>query len=343
MAAAKFEDILKDIHAKKFAPIYYFYGEEEYRIDQLVEALEKNVLTESEKAFNLTIAYGKDLSFQGLMEACKRPPMGAALQLVIVKEAQSFQLKSDDEQIEKLITHYAKNPIKSTILAFAYKHGSPDKRKKINKVLIDNAVSFESKPLYDNQVIDWVRNYVMSKGFQINDDALFLFIEFTGSDLSVVTNEIDKLILTQDKTQAITLKKVEDSVGLLKDFSVFELNNAIGAKNKTKAYRIVNYFKHNPKNGPLILVLGTLHSFFSKLFIAATNKTASDGELASLLKVNPFFIKDYKTAMRHFSPQKIEEVFYILAEYDQRNKGINNFQTSESELMREMVFRILND
>jgi DNA polymerase-3 subunit delta len=342
MAAAKFDDILKDLNYGKFAPMYYFYGEEEYFIDQLVDTLESKVLAEHEKAFNLHIVYGKDCSFQQLMELSRRLPMGADRQLVIMKEAQSFQLKSDDEQVEKLLQHYTKNPQKSTILAFAHKHGSPDKRKKIYKMLLDNSVSMEAKPLYENQIPEWTKSYLKSKGYSMNEDALRLFVDFVGSELSVLANEIDKLIIGAGEKKTIDVKQIENSVGLIREFSVFELSNVIAARQTSKAYRIVNYFKNNPKSGPLVLVLGTLHNFFTKVFISATHKNEADAVLASILKVNPFFVKDYKLAARNFSLHQIELIFSIIGEYDLRSKGVNNHQTSESELMREMIFRILN-
>jgi DNA polymerase III subunit delta len=337
-----YEEILKSIKQKKFSPVYYFYGEEDYFIDNLAEALEQNVLTEAEKSFNQNIVYGKDLTPQSLIEICNRLPMGAERQLVLVREAQSFQIKADDEKIEKLLLHYFKHPQKTTILAFAHKHGSPDKRKKIYKELLANSVSFQSDKIREGKAGPFIVKFLEEKDFSIEHDAVNLLEEFVGTDMTVITNELSKLIITAPPGKTFTAKDIEKSVGLLKEFSVFELNNVIGAKNLSKAYRIANYFKANPKSGPLVLVVSSLFSYFNKLYICACNMSMADAQLAPLIGSPPFYVKDYKAAVRNYPLSKIEKVFYLLNEYDLRSKGVDNYGTTEGELIREMVYKIIH-
>ena len=340
MAASTFENISSDLKKRSFAPVYFFCGEEDFFIDALTDLVEANVLNEMEKSFNQTIAYGKDLSARQIMETCGRLPMMAEKQLVIIKEAQALSLKEEDE-VQYL--RYLKNPVKSTVLVFAWKHGKPDGRKSFGKEMTKNAVYFESKPLYENQVAPWIKNWLSARKYKIEEQAAELLVEFTGTDLSKVANELEKLIINKQAGATITLDDIEKGVGISKEFNVFELNNAIGSKNKTKAFQIVNYFVANPKSGPLVLVLGTLYGFFTKVYLAVQNKNLADKDLAVLIKVNPYFVKDYKTAIRNYTPQKLEQIFYLLEEYDLRSKGVNNTGgIKEGELMKEMVFRILN-
>lgn len=337
-----YEEILKSIKQKKFAPIYFFHGEEDYFIDKLAEALEQNVLTESEKAFNQNIVYGKDLTPQSLIEICNRLPMGAERQLVLVREAQSLQIKSEDEKIEKLLLHYFKNPQKTTVLAFAHMHGSPDKRKKIFKELIANSTSFQSDKIKEGKAGPFITKFLEEQDFAINADAVTLLEEFVGTDMTVITNELSKLIITAPPGKTFTYKDIEKSVGLLKEYSAFELTNVIGAKNISKAYRIANYFKSNPKSGPMPLLLGTLFNYFNKLYLCASNMSLSDAQLASVIGANPYFVKDYKAAVRNYPIPKIEKVFHLLSEYDLRFKGVDNYNTTEGELIREMVYKIMH-
>lgn len=334
-----FDGILKDIKAKKFAAVYFLCGEEEYFIDQLVDAFEANVLSESEKAFNQTILYGKDGNAQNVVEAARRLPMMSERQLVLIKEAQSLSFKEDQE--EKYLSYLA-HPVKSTVLVFAYKHGLLDKRKKFYKELQKSAVYFESSKLYDNKIEDWARQCIAAKGLRIAENALRLLVDSIGNDLTTLNNQVDKLAINKSQGQSIEIKDVEDGVGVSKEYSVFELQNAIGEKNKSKVFKIVNYFAGNPKNGPLIMVLATLYGYFSKLYLCSVNKGASDKDLAVLLRVNPFFVKDYKLAVANYPTQKIEQVFALLAEYDLRSKGVNNGNTPEGELMKELAYKILN-
>ncbi len=338
MPASTFENISSDLKKRSFAPVYFFCGEEEYFIDALTDLVEASVLNDMEKAFNQTIAYGKDLNARQIIETCGRLPMMAERQLVIVKEAQTLSLKEDEEQ---LYLRYIRNPVKSTVLVFAWKHGKPDGRKSFGKEIAKSAVYFESKPLFENQVAPWIKGWLSMRKYNIEEDAAELLVEFTGSDLSKVTNELEKLILNKQKGSAINVEDIEKGVGVSKEFSVFELSNALGAKNKTKAFQIVNYFGSNPKSGPLVLVLGTMYGYFMKLYLAQQHKSASDKDLASVLKINPFFLKDYKPAIRNFNEKQLEQIFYLLEEYDLRSKGVNNHNVKENELLREMVARIL--
>lgn len=339
MAASAFESIAADIKARKFAPVYFFCGEEEFFIDQLTDLIEQHALTDMEKAFNQTIVYGKDVNARQVVEAAGRLPMMAERQLVVVKEAQALSLKEEEE--ERYLS-YLKKPVPSTVLVFAWKHGTPDGRKAFSKEIKKKGLFFESKPLYDNQVGPWVRNWLQQRKYKIEEQATELLVEFTGTDLSKVANELEKLILNKQPGATITADDIEKGVGLSKEFNVFELSNALGHKNKTKAFQIANYFVANPKNGPFVLILGTLQGFFAKVYIAAQMKHAEDKELAAKLKVNPFFVKDYKNAARNYPAQKLEQIFLLLEEYDLRFKGVNSTNNmTEGDLLKEMVVRIL--
>lgn len=337
--SAGFEAILKDIKNKKLAAIYYLCGEEEFFIDKLVNAFEENVLTEAEKSFNMTVLYGKDAAVQQIIEASRRLPMMAERQLVIIKEAQALSLKEDQE--EKLVS-YITHPVKSTVLVFAHKYGMPDKRKKFAKELQKSAVFFESKKLYENQISDWARERINERKLNIKEDALRLLTEFVGNDLTTLNNQIEKIAIGKADGHAITALDIENNVGISKEYSVFELQNALGYKDKSKAYKIVNYFCSNPKNAPFVLVLSNLYAYFSKIYMTVVNKDLPDRELAVLLKVNPYFIRDYKQPALHYSKEKVEAILIDLAEYDKRSKGINNHNTADGELLKELIYKIIN-
>ena len=329
-----FEPLMTSIKNKQFAPVYFFCGEEDFFIDRLVDAIEENVLSESEKAFNQTILYGKDATAQIVIETCRRLPMMSERQLVIIKEAQSFK------EIDSII-QYLKSPVKSTVLVMAYKHGLPDKRKSFGKEIQKQSIYFESSPLRDYQMASWIKSYIKAKGYKMDDATVALLAEYTGTELSTVSNEIDKLIINKPKGATITTEDIERGVGVSKEYNSFELSNALANKDVTKAHKIVNYFVANPKNGPMPLVLATLQGFFAKVFVCSHNKLKSDNELAGALKVSPYFVKDYKTASAKYTSQKLEYIFYVLEEYDLRSKGMNNNNVEEGELLKEVIIKIL--
>ncbi|HSH52359.1 MAG TPA: DNA polymerase III subunit delta [Bacteroidales bacterium] len=333
----KYEQVIADLKNKIYKPIYFLFGDEPYFIDLITKYIQNNVLTEEEKAFNQTILYGKDTDIYTIINAAKRFPMMANHQVVIVREAQ------DIKDIEPLI-HYATTPLKSTILVINYKYKTLDKRKKLYKVINENAVAFESRKLYDNEIPGWINNYVKTKNKQIEPNAGMLLNEYLGNDLSKIANELDKLIITLPENNVkITTLHIERNIGISKDYNNFELHKALTQKNILKANRIVNYFAHNPKNNPITLTLTSLYMFYSKVLAYHFIKNKRDRRsVAATLKINPYFLGDYETTARQYNPKKVVKIIKLLREYDLRSKGYNNVSTSHGELLKELVYKILH-
>ncbi|MFO7843592.1 MAG: DNA polymerase III subunit delta [Bacteroidales bacterium] len=333
----KYEQIITDLKNKIYKPIYFLFGDEPYFIDLISKYIQNNVLTESEKAFNQTILYGKDTDIHTVINAAKRFPMMANHQVVIVKEAQEIK------DIDSLV-HYATSPLESTILVINYKYKTLDKRKKLYKVIHENAVTFESRKLYDNQIPAWINSYIQTKNKTIDPNAGMLLNEYLGNNLNKIANELDKLIITLPENEVkITTAHIERNIGISKDYNNFELHKALTQKNVLKANRIVNYFAHNPKDNPITLTLSSLYMFFSKILAYHFIKNKKDRRsVAATLKVNPFFIGEYETAARQYNPKKTVEIIELLREYDLRSKGYNNVSTPHGELLKELVYKILH-
>lgn len=326
--------ITKDIKAGNLKPIYFLMGEEPYYIDKLTEFIEQNVLQEHERDFNQTILYGRDVSIEDIISNAKRFPMMAEHQVVIVKEAQDLS-----RTIEKLES-YAENPQPSTILVFAYKYKTLDKRKKITKLLSKNGVIFESKKLYENQVGDWIKRVLSGKGYGIEPKAAIMLVEYLGTDLSKISNELDKLKIVLPKGHMITPKDIEVNIGISKDYNNFELRKAIGEKNQLKAYKIIEYFAQNPKDNPIVVTTSLVFSFFSQLMLYHGSKDKSPGNLAKVLKVNPYFVKDYDIAYRNYPMKKVSAIIETLRDIDVKSKGVGANAISQSDLLKEMLIHI---
>jgi DNA polymerase III subunit delta len=329
------EDILKDLKKKIYRPVYFLSGEEPFYIDLISDYIENNILQPDEKEFNQTVIYGRDTNVQDLISYCKRFPMMSNYQVVIVKEAQ------DIKKIEEL-DKYLENPLDSTILVICYKYGKVDKRKTFAKLLEKKAVLMESNKIYDNQVQAWITKYLASKGFPISTKASFLMAEFLGNDLSKIVNEVSKIIINIPPGTEVTPEQVELNIGISKDFNVFELQKALGARNIFKANQIIKYFSENEKENPMVKTLPILFSFFVKVFLYHNIADKSPNNLASNLSVNRMFLDDYATAARNYSPAKLEKVFHLMHQYDLRCKGVENASASDGDLMKEMVYKILH-
>lgn len=330
------DDILKDIKARKLHPVYFLAGEESYFIDLIADQLEATVLTEAEKSFNLSIFYGKDSDPIQILNTCKRFPMMAEYQLVLVKEAQ--ELKG----IEKLLA-YLQKPVPSTILVFAYKGGKPDGRTEFGKLLKKNTVYFESKGLYENQVPDWIKTFIIQKGYKIENKTSALIAEYLGQDLAKIANEIDKLLLGLAKGTTVDAELVEKNIGISREFNVFELNNAIGSQDVFKTNRIIQNLSSNPKDNPLVLILGSLVSYFSKLLVFHSVRKQGNAAAAAAMGVNPYFLKQYETAAAIYPPARIMRIIGRLRTADLQSKGVDcSPETSDEDLLRELIYHILH-
>ena len=330
-----FEQILNDLKNKIYYPVYFLAGEESYYIDEISDYIEDNVLTDIEKEFNQTVIYGRETDVLSIISNAKRYPMMANYQVVIVKEAQNVL------KIEELLS-YIENPLDSTLLVINYKYKKVDKRKSFFKQVDKKGVLFESKKLYDNQIAGWINSYVRERGYDITPKASAMLTEFLGTDLSKVVNEITKLILNVPEKATINDELVERNIGISKDFNIFELQNAIGTRNILKANQIANYFAANPKENPLVKTTTILFGFFSKLMIYHQLKDKSRNSVASALSINPFFVKDYQVATKNYSLQKLSGIISLLKEYDLKSKGVNNISTTDGELLKELLFKILH-
>ncbi|TRW24397.1 DNA polymerase III subunit delta [Flavobacterium zepuense] len=328
--------IVNEIKQGNIKPIYFLMGEEPYYIDKLTEYIENNILTEEEKGFNQMVLYGKDVTIEDVISNAKRYPMMADRQVVIVKEAQELS-----RTIEKLES-YAENPQPTTVLVFAYKYKTLDKRKKVTKLLDKAGVVFESKKLYENQVGDWIKRVLAGKNYSIEPKAAAMLVEFLGNDLGKISNELDKLAIILPAGSTITPKLIEDNIGISKDYNVFELRKAIGEKNQLKAYKIADYFANNPKDNPLVMTVGLVFGFFSQLLQYHGLKDKNPANVAKMLKVNPFFVKDYDIALRNYPMRKVSAIVGALRDIDVKSKGVGANAVSQADLLREMLYKIFN-
>jgi DNA polymerase-3 subunit delta len=340
-----FDQIIGDIRKKVYAPVYFLHGDETFYIDAIAEALEKQVLNESEREFNQTVLYGKDTDLLTLISTAKRYPMMASYQVVIVKEAQDIRnliSKAEGKDSRDPLIEYIQKPTPTTILVFCYKYKTLDKRTRLFKALQSGCVVFESKKLYDNQIPDWITRHILSKGFRTNPKATQLMAEYLGTDLSRIANEVDKLVLNLKPGDEITATMVEENIGISKEFNVFELQSALGKRNIFKANQIVQYFGRNPKNNPLVLTIPSIFTFFMKLLTYHSLTDRSRNAVAAALGINPYFVTEYETAAKAYPyPLVIRNISY-LRDYDLRSKGVRNDSTGDDELLKELVYKLLH-
>ena len=331
-----YEEIISDLKKRIFKPVYFLAGEEPYYIDLITEFIEKNILDEAEKAFNQIVFYGEATSVPAIIETCRRFPMMASHQLVIVKEAQSLR-KIDDLNI------YVENPLDSTILVILYKYKALDKRIKLYKALTRHAVYFESPRLRDYQVPAWIERYLMNKGIRINPDASAMLTEYLGTDLHKIANELQKLLITLPAGKpVINTDLIEKNIGISKDYNNFELMKAVGERNILKANMIVQHFANNPRDNPITLSIASLFGHFLKVLTYHYLTDKSKNNVAASLKINPWFVREYEISALIYNVSKTVQAINLLRTYDMKSKGFGDLSSEPGDLLKELVFKIMH-
>lgn len=334
--AATFEEIMADLRNRIYKPVYFLAGEEPYYIDLITNYIEEKVLQEAEKSFNQMIFYGEDTTMAAIIETSRRFPMMANHQVVIVKEAQTLK-KIDD------LAFYVDKPLLSTILVLNYKYRVLDKRTKLYKLIDNNAVYFESNRLRDYQIPGWIERYLMLKGIKAEPNASVMLTEYLGTDLHKIVNELDKLLITLDAGKhIITTDLIEKNIGISKDYNNFELQKAVGEKNIFKSNLIVRYFADNPKDNPINLTIASLFAYFSKLLTYHYLTDKSKNNVASVLKINPFFVRDYEISSEKYNASKTVQIISLLRTYDLKSKGYGDLSSNPGDLLKELIFKILH-
>ena len=333
-----YEGIMRDLKARKFAPVYYLMGDEPYYIDKITDFIADNVLPPEERDFNQTVMFGSDVSAAQVADVARRYPMMADLQVVIVKEAQSLR---NTEPLE----FYLQKPLKSTILVMCHKNGTIDRRKKLASVVERTGVLFESKKLRERDLPAFIENYLRAKGASIDPKSQQVIADSIGADLNRLVGELDKLLIALPADdRRVTPAVVERQIGVSKDFNAFELRDAIVNKNVFKANQIVKYFDENPKAGSLYSFIPMLFNYFQNLLVAFyCPQKGSPDALAKWLDLrSAWAAKDFMTGMRNFKAVKVLQIIYKIREIDAKSKGLDNPNTPPGELMKELIFFILH-
>lgn len=328
------EEIIKEWRGKQYRPVYWLEGEEDFYIDKLIDFAEENILPEEERAFNQSTFYGRDAVWSDIVNACSRYPMFGERQVILLKEA---QLMKDIDKLES----YILNPLSSTTFIVAYKGKNLDKRGKLSKVVAKNAVLFQSKKIADEKIMDWISNYKPVNNIQLSPGAAALLADHIGNDLNRIANEIEKVSLNIGARQIITEDDIEQFVGISKEYNVFELQNALGKKDLPKAIRIIQYFDHNPKAGPIQLLLPSIYAFFSKILQIYQLNDKSYESVSKLFYFNSKAAKQAIETATNFSLKATEQVLLLLHHYNLKSIGIDNSAASDADLMKELASKII--
>lgn len=329
------DKIISEWKKNIFKPFYWLEGEEEFYIDAVMNYAERNILSEADNAFNLSVFYGKDANWVEVVNACSRYPMFAQRQVILLKEAQ--QMKEIDR-----LENYITNPLVSTVFVVSYKGKTIDGRSKLAKLLKQNGEVLSTKKLYDNQLPGWTNDFIQSKGYTITPRALTLLVDHIGNDLSRIVNEFEKVSMNLHERKNINEDDIEKYVGISKEYNVFELQQALSNKDLAKAITIIQYFEGNPKAAPIQMVLPALYNYFSKVLTVFQMTDKTEKALRPMFYNNPHAARQAMETVLNYSYTGVEQTLMLLHEYNLKSVGINTIGISDASLMKELAVKIIN-
>lgn len=340
--AKKTDDFLPlkaDILAGRFQPVYLLHGEESYFIDQLTDLLLEHVLTDEEKDFNLTQYYGADCDLTEVISACRRYPMMAERQLVLLREVQA---------VDKRLIHlddlclYLEHPLDSTIFVITCKTQTLTGATKLIKACKDKGVVYNSEKIRDWDLPEFINKLLAEKKLKAEPQAVDMLCNSIGSDLSRIASEVDKLIISLEGRTQITLDDVTKLIGISREYNVWELQSAIAKRDALKVEMIRRYFERNPKSGPSQMVISSLFGFFSNLMLAHYSPDKSQKGLMSTVGCSFPAAKDLTTALKIYNGWKTMQNISILREFDARSKGGRGGTTPDPELLKELFYQLMH-
>ena len=325
-----FKKIIKNIDNNIISPVYLLYGEEEYFIDLICDKLVAKIIDKSEKEFDLNIFYGKDSTIEMIIESLKKYPMISDKNVVVLKEAQILKSK-----LQKL-NQFIKRNLINTILIICYKEKKFDKKNEFYKLVEKAGIIFESKKLYENQIVDWIKNRVYELGLKIDYDSIKILYSFLGDNLNKIDNELKKLVITIKPNDLITRNIINEKIGFNKDYNFFELQKALGNRDLKTSLKIIDFLKDNLNKNPLVVILPTIFNYFQKILMI---KFLGNNNLEKELNISSYFLNDYIQSSKNFTLQQSLKIINYLKEADFKNKGIDS-KMSQEDILKELAYKI---
>ena len=329
--------IINNIKNKKIEPLYFIGGEELFLINKICKEFETSILSEEEKDFNMHILYGKEVKYQDIINVSKQFPVNSKYSVVIIKEAE--KIKNLDE-----IKSYLESLNRRCVLVFSYNKKINERSDKNWKLFSKYGIAVNCKKIYDNKVPEWIKEYIKSINYEINYKSCLMISESLGNDLSKISNEIQKLIISIGERKKIEENDIQNYIGINKDYNVYELINAIGLKDAYKTYLISEYlYEKDSRN--MLYANSSLHDFFTKVLLFQNlkrKKKYSENLIVSKLNLpHAFFLKQYSTAAINYNSKKIINILETIFEYERIIKGLSTTKNTKS-LVKEVMYKILN-
>ncbi len=337
---AELKKLFQSLQLRQFAPVYLIDGEEAYYLDLITNYFENQVLSPAERDFNLTVLYGKDAEWADVLNACRRFPMFAEKQVVILKDAASLKGDSGENKGLNSLISYIEKPSPSTVFLIEHAGKKVDGKTRFSKRVKEKGVCFTSDKIKDDNIPQWIQAHGKDIDFHIGQRESEMLGSYLGNDLQRIVNEIEKVRINVPGEKELTAQIIQKYIGISKEYNVFEFPEALTSGDKDKLYRMLTYFLANPKAAPMPLLIGSFYNHFNRLYQANFLRGKTDKEAAAALGISPWLVKNILTSAQHWPLQRVERCMLLLGKYSTMAVGIKN-TSNDRELLKEMVGQMM--
>lgn len=338
---AEYKKIIQALRMKQFAPVYLIDGEEPYYLDKITELFETEILSPAERDFNLTVLYGKEAQWNDVVNACKRFPMFAERQVVILRDAAQFKGGDGDEKGLNALLNYVEKPSPSTVFLIEHSFKKADSKTRFVKRVKEKGVHFTSDKIKEDKLPDWIEEHGREIGFRVDRKEAEILASYLGSDLQKIANEIDKIRINVPGETQLTMQLITKYIGVSKEYNIFDFPTALTGNNRDRFYSMLNYFLANSKAAPIPLLIGSFYSHFNKMYVGHFMVGKTDKEAAAAMGMSSYFVKDIMATLPAWPLHRVERCIMLLAKYNTMAVGIGS-DASDKELLKEMVGRMLD-
>ena len=312
-----YDDLATAFRHQNFDPLYFFFGEETFLIDELQALLIEEALAPSQHDFNLDIVYGSEAEASQVIGLCQGFPAGAPKRVVVVRE---FEKLENNRQFKA----YAQQPNPRSIVLLACTT-KPNLSAHPYRALKEQATWSEFQSPYDNEMPGWIQDYVQGQGYEIDPRANQMLADYVGTDLQRAASEIEKLMTFAGDRTRLTADDVLAASGQTREFNIFELQAAIGEGRHADAERIATRILQQASNprGEAIMMVAVLNGYFDKLWKLQAPEAQRENkyDIASRIGVPPFFADEYRQAAQRYDRAALADAYSALLAADYELKG----------------------
>ena len=302
-------EVIPEIKKRKFKPVYYFFGEDSYNLTSALHILEESFIPLLKSDFDKEIIYSEDKSINDILGLATAFPFGSEKKLIIVKEAEKIKDK-------KPLKDYAASPAEFTVVAFFHNGVITNLKSEPFKTLDANDFLFEAKELKGKNLVNWLISVAYEKGKNLSEENAQVLVDIVGENRSMLEDQLEKICVYLNKEKVITIESIQQVSSELKQFNIFDLQNAIGVKDKAKSITVANNLLDNGAEPTFIIAMLTRYFTGLSKIPELKSKNIPDMEAARIVGTHPFYYPKYIRARNLYSDKKLVEVFRVLLKAD---------------------------